>query len=364
MGLRFRKSIKLAPGVRLNVGKKSAGISFGGKGLRYSINSRTGGRLTASLPGTGISYTTSTGRKRRTPAYRRRDELRKLQREQANLLERQRAAYEVEAYENYIEMIQSIHKESDDPVNWEALRDAPPPYPKGEAGPKETAARKALEEYRPGVLEKWLGRAEKRRAELEQQIMEARQSDQEDYKLWEQTAELARKITAGDTDTYLQAIEEMDPFEDLVEFGSGFEISVWDDAQTIEVEFEVHSDRVIPKEVKSLTKTGKLSVRNMTKTAYYQLEQDYVCSCAIRIARDLFALLPVSRVLIHATDEQLNTATGYPERVTILSVLIDRPTLLRLNLERIDCSDAMENFQHRMKFLKTRGFQPVERLAL
>ena len=29
MGLRFRKSVKIAPGVRLNVGSKSVGISVG-----------------------------------------------------------------------------------------------------------------------------------------------------------------------------------------------------------------------------------------------------------------------------------------------------------------------------------------------
>lgn len=46
MGFRFRKSIKIAPGIRFNVGTKSAGVSFGGKGLRYSINSRRGGSLT------------------------------------------------------------------------------------------------------------------------------------------------------------------------------------------------------------------------------------------------------------------------------------------------------------------------------
>ena len=31
MGLSFRKSVKIAPGVKLNLGKKSAGISVGGK---------------------------------------------------------------------------------------------------------------------------------------------------------------------------------------------------------------------------------------------------------------------------------------------------------------------------------------------
>lgn len=56
MGLRFRKSIKIAPGVRLNIGKKSVGISAGVKGARVSVNSN--GRVTKSvgIPGTGLSY--------------------------------------------------------------------------------------------------------------------------------------------------------------------------------------------------------------------------------------------------------------------------------------------------------------------
>lgn len=59
MAFRFRKSIKLAPGVKLNVGKKSVGVSVGGKYGGYSFNSRTGARARVSAPGTGLSYTTS-----------------------------------------------------------------------------------------------------------------------------------------------------------------------------------------------------------------------------------------------------------------------------------------------------------------
>jgi hypothetical protein len=58
MGLRFRKSIKLAPGVKLNFGKKSAGISIGGKYGGVSYNNKTGTRARVSAPGTGLSYTT------------------------------------------------------------------------------------------------------------------------------------------------------------------------------------------------------------------------------------------------------------------------------------------------------------------
>jgi hypothetical protein len=47
----FRKSIKLAPGVRLNLGKRSAGVSVGRRGLRASANTRGQRSLSASLLG-------------------------------------------------------------------------------------------------------------------------------------------------------------------------------------------------------------------------------------------------------------------------------------------------------------------------
>lgn len=56
MGFRFRRSLKIAPGVRLNLGLKSLGLSFGGKGFHISTNSRRGTRATVGLPGTGLSY--------------------------------------------------------------------------------------------------------------------------------------------------------------------------------------------------------------------------------------------------------------------------------------------------------------------
>ena len=57
MGFRFRKSFKIAPGVRVNVGKKSVGISAGVKGARVSVNSKGRVTKTVGIPGTGLSYT-------------------------------------------------------------------------------------------------------------------------------------------------------------------------------------------------------------------------------------------------------------------------------------------------------------------
>ena len=61
MGLRFRKSIKILPGVKLNLGKKSAGVSVGTTGARYSVNSSGRKTSTVGVPGTGLSYSNSSG---------------------------------------------------------------------------------------------------------------------------------------------------------------------------------------------------------------------------------------------------------------------------------------------------------------
>lgn len=56
MGMRFRKSFSIAPGVRFNVGSKSMGVSVGNKFGGVSYNTRTGTRARVSAPGTGLSY--------------------------------------------------------------------------------------------------------------------------------------------------------------------------------------------------------------------------------------------------------------------------------------------------------------------
>jgi hypothetical protein len=58
MGWRFRKSVKILPGIRLNFGKKGfTSATFGGKYFKTNVSSK-GTRNTFSIPGTGLSYQT------------------------------------------------------------------------------------------------------------------------------------------------------------------------------------------------------------------------------------------------------------------------------------------------------------------
>ncbi|MGB8408299.1 MAG: DUF4236 domain-containing protein [Gallionella sp.] len=60
MGFLFRKRVRIFPGLWLNLSKRGVSTSIGGKGLTVNIKDSKV-RTTASLPGTGLSYrTTST----------------------------------------------------------------------------------------------------------------------------------------------------------------------------------------------------------------------------------------------------------------------------------------------------------------
>lgn len=60
MGFRFGRSFRLGKSARINVSRRGLGASFGGKGLRLGLGPR-GGRFTARIPGTGISYAKGLG---------------------------------------------------------------------------------------------------------------------------------------------------------------------------------------------------------------------------------------------------------------------------------------------------------------
>ena len=64
---RFRRSFKIAPGIRWNLGKRSSSISFGGKGFHYTAGGPRGSRTTVGIPGTGLSYTETSGHSSRSP---------------------------------------------------------------------------------------------------------------------------------------------------------------------------------------------------------------------------------------------------------------------------------------------------------
>ena len=328
MGLNFRKSISLGKGLKLNLSKSGPSVSFGKSGFRQSVNLKGQARTTVGIPGTGVYYTKTSNVKNIVGGLTGKDDSKGKKStkkdtaakgsstkaakaapaaKQVNEELIAQSTAKVEEFAAGIEALKSVHKQSDGYIDWEAVANG--------------AVSGQIRELQP----------------------------------------FAQSVLAGDIDAYFRVIEQVGPFDDLLEYGSGFEVGT-DDPKMMEIEFQVKSDDIIPTQYPDMKASGEIVMKDFSKSAYFELVQDYVSSTMLRVARDTFALLPVQTVIIHAVDKVLNPATGNDEEVTIASAKIKRDAMATLNFERIDPSDCLESFESNVKFKKTTGYSPVDRV--
>jgi len=271
------------------------------------------------------------------------------------------AATTVEAHENHLEMIVTLHHDAAAPPDWAQVVATAPPQQTQE---RENQARRALESYRPSLFERVFGGEKKRRAELEAAIPKALAEDEavsrEALEQWNPYRHTARGIVQGDLQAYRVAVENLGPFDEIEEIGGKVKTRVVEQT-VVEASVLVPHD-IVPAVEHKLLASGKLSTKEMPKARYWGFYQEHLCSVAIRVARELFHLLPLTRIFVDVGTIRLNTATGHMTNDTLLSVEFDRDRLLGLNFQRIDPSNTVQSFRHAMEFKKTTGFAPIERL--
>jgi hypothetical protein len=165
-------------------------------------------------------------------------------------------------------------------------------------------------------------------------------------------------VTAGDPAAFVGALQYASAFDEVMELGMTVQPRI--EGDVIVIKGTITDPELVPTDEVKLTSSGKLSKKEMASSKYWTLFQDHACACAIRLARETLAVLPLDRVIVTIERIQLDTSTGHHGPVAILSVHFDRIKLSSLNVDKIDPSDSMKNFPHRMKFKKTSGFEAIE----
>lgn len=100
----------------------------------------TGGRFALGWKGTLRSISAASRRAERE-ARRRQRELETQRRQLEKMQEMERAIYEVEEYENHIDLLLSVHKECSDVWDWEAIQSSEPPAEPTKSHSHKEAAR-------------------------------------------------------------------------------------------------------------------------------------------------------------------------------------------------------------------------------
>lgn len=353
MAFRFRRSMKLGPGLRMNVSKRGVGMSFGTTGLRSSIHSTGSRTKTIGIPGTGMSYVDrSYGMKKKKSSGGSPSTANQKLEENKHV---------VREYDNYIHAITSMHHNPVEPIDWQKINQTPAPFSPGEMGPLQKEAAKNYDQYKPSILERlFKSLADKKRQKMKADIEKAKRADEARYKKWKNLTDLATRVLDGSPDAYEQVFENSNKFDETRDRSTLHVVS----SDVVELEVQVAPKDIVPKKKIQLTKTGRISKRNMGKKQYYSTVRAFVCSHAIFSARNIFASLPVDKCVIHMTETGLNTSTGHHEQRILLSVSFDRKTMDSLNHALVNPSDAMDNFQHHIDFRITKGFRSVKRVPV
>ena len=304
-------------------------------------------------------------RRRQREAQKRQRELERQAKEKAKLSAIEQARMEVETYENRVELLRSVHKEQGEVWDWPAVAASLPP-----PRPQKHSYHEQRENQKLAVLpaeQKEAAQAMLKQARLqdEQDFQAAMQSYAEQMAEWEKLKNMARRILAGEHKAYTEVLVEFNPFAEISDLGSSINFTIHS-ARLVECVLKVNGRQIIPAEVKALTASEKLSVKPMPKGLFHGIYLDYLCGCVFRVAREVFALLPVDTVLVTAAADSLDSRTGQTVEQPVLSVALPQADVAPLNFDRLVPSDAIETFQHRAEFKasrKTEAFQPITPLT-
>ena len=208
-------------------------------------------------------------------AKRQQRELERQQKQYAKMVELERAAFEVDQYENFIARIVSVHADRSPRINWGAMLKEDPPREPARRHRHEDQANDAFMSFEPSFIDKLLRRVESKSEALGIEIEAAKQRDEADYAQalrgyekdqaeWEESQALARRVLDGDLEAYAHVVKELGPFTEISDLGSrvAFEFT---NKRLIEAEVHVHGEAVIPKESKGLLKSGKLTIKQMVE---------------------------------------------------------------------------------------------------
>lgn len=199
MGWRFRRSVSIGKGVRINFNKNSVSISGGGRGLRYTVNSKGQATRTIGIPGTGLYYTEQTNlmhQKRMETNQRLFAEMnqrmkefeqkQKQEREQrvkaAVLKERETLDYFTNNHLDYYK----LNLEEKFPIENVKLVETQPPFNVEKAGPFEQKVKRRIISEIPSFWDKIIpSRKQTYEQRISERLDEAKLKDKQLYETWE-----------------------------------------------------------------------------------------------------------------------------------------------------------------------------------
>ena len=394
MGIRFRRSIKLAPGIRMNLSGSGLSWSLGPRGASMTFGKR-GTYVNAGIPGTGLytreridGHSRSSAPAQHAPTRVQLsakitvddDGLIKFMDADGNPL----SSYLANAAKRQNgEAIRKLIKDSCDVINRQTqslgeihlytpdCRNPPTYKPKPFTEPEPWLPAPTKYGFM-GYLFKFIARKIDAQNLMVKTNYEKRLSEWNEEKKTHNASEMARKQFVEKE--ILQSTAAMETFleENLHNISwpreTTISFEIMDAGRRVLLDVDLPEIEEIPKKIASVPSGGyRLNVKDMSAAHVQTLYMHHVHGIAFRIIGEAFSVLPtIQEIVLSAYSQRPDRATGKISNEYLYSVRVHRPEWEKINFDKlavIDVIEALNQFELRRDMSKTGIFKAIEPFA-
>ena len=290
--------------------------------------------------------------------------LRDTQRKARTAGRRRPSRPDVDAYKARIAALTEAHKIEFERVDWDEIVECGPVAPDISRDSESAAAKRALMEYRPSIMDNLLGREKERRRELMLKVGEAAKADTELYAYAKQVAERHNKLLALAPDVralklpaianalkangIVQALENVVEGLSLIAPGPGRIVAILDLP-----EFDV-----LPDEKCSIGAAGP-SYGEISMADRCQMQLTCAASLVLRIAAEVLQIAPIDTVEVVARLCRHDDHEG-DDLETVVHVNVSLAAFKKLQLMDVDPGPTLTGLGARLDWSDARGLVPIE----
>ena len=405
MALRFRKSVKILPGIRVNFGLKGASVRVGARGASVSIG-KQGVYGNVSIPGTGISFRekiSNNSRNERVLKQQRvseqvqttvgvilsllddgnityKDEnenfldkkiVTKIWQQQADVVKNW-LENEVEKI-NDMDLITTIHYDMPKPYNEPQLEELEFDKEKPNESKKREVNKPSFFKslFFPSSKQKYQSDLENAKIDFQKQT----EQYQINLQAWENEKNEFNKaqneLKANFSNLIRTDINTMSEYLEKVLQGLDWaretlvSYDINNSTNTVYIDIDLPEIEDIPQRTASIAATGKkLNIKNKTDKQLRLEYSTHIHAIALRVAAYTFATLPsIDLIVISGYSQRLDKATAYTNEEYLYSVKFNKSDFSKLNFEKIELIDpikAFDNFENIRKMTETGIFKKIE----
>ena len=406
MALRFRKSIKILPGVRVNIGLKGASLNVGPRGASVSIG-KQGVYTNASIPGTGISFrekVSNNSRNERALKQQRLTEQNQTTTQSVvlNLLDDGNITYKdkdgnlldkkliTQIWQQQSDVVRNWLENETDKINDMDLittihYDMPKPYNEPELEELEFDEEKPnepkrIEVKKPSFFKSLFFSSVKQKHQddiekAEQEFINESKQYQNKLGLWENKKEefnkTQKELKANFSSLIRTDIDTMSEYLEKVLQGLDWaretlvSYDINSSLNTVYIDIDLPEIEDIPQKTATIASTGKkLNIKNKTEKLLRLEYSMHIHAIALRVAAYTFATLPsIDIVLISGYSQRVDKSTAQINDEYLYSVKYNKSTFSKLNFEKIELIDpikAFDNFENTRSLTATGIFKKIE----